>query len=171
MFTRKRRLETDPPKNLGLCWEAPGLAWRGAPGTDSMLGDGRTLPVKKQDTAHEPECTSLCANPRKIERTFFGVSQWGSQSSLLRKLCFSACKTVLCALHLLLDLRYKVAIFQPELRALDLRYTAAIVQLELNTCTWRTRLALHSCDFQAGAQNLYFAYYTCTSKLRSSSQS
>ena len=67
-------------------------------------------------------------------------------------------------------LYYKVAAFQPELvlRALDLRYTAAIVQLELTTCTLRTRLVLQSCDFQAGAQNLYFAHYTCTSKLRSS---
>ena len=65
---------------------------------------------------------------------------------------------------------YKVAIFQPELvlRALDLRYTAAIVQLELKICTLRTRHVLQSCDFQAGAQNLYFAYYSCTSKLRSS---
>ena len=68
---------------------------------------------------------------------------------------------------------YKVAIFQAELvlHALDLRYTAAIVQLELKTFALRTRLVLQSCDFQAGAQNLYFAYYTCTSKLRSSSQS
>ena len=73
----------------------------------------------------------------------------------------------------MLDFYYKVAIFQPELvlRALDLRYTAAIVQLELKTCTLRTRLVLQNCDFQAVAQNLYFAYYTCTSKLRSSSQS
>ena len=72
-----------------------------------------------------------------------------------------------------LDLYYKVAIFQPELvlRALDLRCTAAIVQLELKTCTLRTRLVLQSCDFRAGAQNLHFAHYTCTSKLGSSSQS
>ena len=68
---------------------------------------------------------------------------------------------------------YKVAILQPELvlRALDLRYKAAIVKLELKTCTLRARLVLQSCDFRAGAQNLYFAYYTCTSKLRSSSRS
>ena len=46
-----------------------------------------------------------------------------------------------------------------------------IVQLLLKTCTLRTRLVLQSCDFRAGAQNLYFAYSTCTSKLRSSSQS
>ena len=69
------------------------------------------------------------------------------------------------ALHAL-DLYYKVAIFQPELGC-----TAAIVQLLLKTCTLRTRLVLQSCDFRAGAQNLYFACYTCTSKLRSSSQS
>ena len=46
--------------------------------------------------------------------------------------------------------------------------TAAIVQLELETCTLRTRLVLHSCDFQAGAQTLYFAFQpeleTCTSR-------
>ena len=47
-FTWKCRLETGPPKNLGLFWETPGLPWRGAPGTDSMLGDGRTFPVKKK---------------------------------------------------------------------------------------------------------------------------
>ena len=73
----------------------------------------------------------------------------------------------------MLDLCYKVAIFQPELvlRALDLRYTAAIVQLELKTCTLRARLVLQSCDSPAGPQNLYFAHYTCTSKLRSFSES
>ena len=61
--------------------------------------------------------------------------------------------------------------FQPELvlRALDLCYTDAIVQLELKTCTLRTML--QSCVIRAGAQNLYFVSYTCTSKLRSSSQS
>ena len=81
-------------------------------------------------------------------------------------------------------LRFSIWSWTPALRALDLhacttklrfssrswyfvdlRYTAAIVQLELKTCTLRTRLVLQSCDFQAGDQNLYFAYYTCATKL------
>ena len=119
-------------------------------------------------------------------KTFFCISQWGSQSSQLRKLCFSACKTVLCVLRC-----YKVTIFNLErdtcascarlvLQSCDfpagagktvLRALDSIVQLELKTCTLRTRVVLQSCIFRAGAQNLYFAYYTCTSKLPSSSQS
>ena len=55
------------------------------------------------------------------------------------------------------DLYYRVAIFQLE--------PVAIYQLELETVTSRTRLVLQSRDFRAGAQNLYFAYYTCTSKV------
>ena len=48
LFPWKCRLETGPPNNLGLFRETPGLPWRGAPGTDSMLGDGRTFPVQKK---------------------------------------------------------------------------------------------------------------------------
>ena len=84
-------------------------------------------------------------------------------------------------------LRFSIWRWTPALRALDLYYKVAIFQPELENCTSRARLALHSCDsparaenpyfvrtrldIRAGAQNLYFAHYTCTSKLRSSSQS
>ena len=53
------------------------------------------------------------------------------------------------------------------------RSTCCYVQLELKTCILRTRLALQSCDFQAGAQNLYLRFKvaifqpeleTCTSR-------
>ena len=73
---------------------------------------------------------------------------------------------------------------------MELETCASRARLVLQSCnfpagagTSRTRLALHSCDcparadalqscdFRAAAQSLYFAYYTCTSKLRSSSQS
>ena len=68
--------------------------------------------------------------PKKIiKENMFRYKPLGLAIKPTAKLCFSACKTVLCALH------------------------------------------LQSCDFRAGAQNLYFACYTCTSKLRSSSQS
>ena len=57
-----------------------------------------------------------------------------------------------------LDLYYKVAIFQLELEActslVRLVYKVAIFELELETCTSCTRLALQSCDFPE----------TCTSR-------
>ena len=68
-------------------------------------------------------------------------------------------------------------IFQLELRKCTSRtrravhYKVAIVQLELRNCTSRTTLVLQSCDFPAGAAEVYFAYYTCTTKLRFSSWS
>ena len=112
------------------------------------------------------------------------------------KLRFSSwsCASVLRVL----DLYYKVAMFEPEildlhytvatfelemrkctsrtrlvlitklrcsswscgsvLRVLDLYYKVAIFELELRKCTSRTRLALQSCDFRAGAAEVYFAY-------------
>ena len=81
-------------------------------------------------------------------------------------------------LHVL-DLYYKVAIFQLALEActshvVDWYYKVAIFELELEACTSCTRLALqscdfpetctscatlvlHSCDFPARAGNQYFA--------------
>ena len=44
------------------------------------------------------------------------------------------------------------------LRVLDLYYKVAIFELELRKCTSLTRLVLQSCDFRAGAAELYFAY-------------
>ena len=52
------------------------------------------------------------------------------------------------------------------LRVLDLYYQVAIFELELRKCTSRTRLVLQSCDFRAGAAELYFACKTCATKLR-----
>ena len=101
-------------------------------------GPPKSKKYTKQDRANEPECASLCASPRKyIERTFFGISQWGPQSSQLPKLCFSACKTVLRS-----TCCYKVTIFN----------------LELHTCASRARLVLQSCDSPARAGKLYFAH-------------
>ena len=100
---------------------------------------------------------------RKPKRTFFGISQWGSQSSLLRKLCFSACKTVLCVLNMLLQS------WTPALRALDLHFKAAIFQPELGTCTSRTILALQSCDFPARAGKLHTSCTRLVLQLRFSS--
>ena len=48
------------------------------------------------------------------------------------------------------------------LRALDLYYKVAILDLELRKCTSRTSLVLQSCDFQAGAAEVCFAHYSCT---------
>ena len=59
------------------------------------------------------------------------------------------------AAEVLLDLYYKVAIFELELRnctsrtrlLLDLYYKVAIFEREMRKCTSRTRLVLQSCDF------------------------
>ena len=66
--------------------------------------------------------------------------------------------------------------WKPVLRVLDLYYKVAIFQLELEPCTSRTRLVLQSRDFPARARSLYFAYlcfayYTYTTKSRYSSWS
>ena len=50
-------------------------------------------------------------------------------------------------------------------------YKVAIFERELRKCTSRTRLVIQSCDFRAGAAEVYFAYSTCTTKLRFSSWS
>ena len=67
--------------------------------------------------------------------------------------------------------------------ALLLLLHSYVFNLELDTCASRARLVLQSCDFPAGAgtstklrfsswsSKPVFAYYTCTSQLRSSSQS
>ena len=41
-------------------------------------------------------------------------------------------------------------------RILDLRYKVAFSELELRRCTSRTRLALQSYNFRAGAAQVYF---------------
>ena len=59
-----------------------------------------------------------------------------------------------------LDLYYKVAIFELELRKCTLRtlyYKVAIFELEMRKCTSRTRLVIQSCDFRAGDAEVYFA--------------
>ena len=57
------------------------------------------------------------------------------------------------------------------LPVLDLYYKVAIFELEMRKCTSRTRFVLQSCDFRAGAAEVFFAYWTCTTKLRFSSWS
>ena len=44
------------------------------------------------------------------------------------------------------------------LRVLDLHDKVAIFGLEMRKCTSRTRLVLQSCDFRAGAAEVYVAY-------------
>ena len=44
------------------------------------------------------------------------------------------------------------------LRVLDLYYKVSIFELEMRKCTLRTRLVLQSFDFRAGAAEVYFAY-------------
>ena len=61
-----------------------------------------------------------------------------------------------------LDLHDKVSIFELErcgsvLPVLDLYHKVAIFELKLRKCTSRTRLVLQSCDFGAGAAEVYFA--------------
>ena len=61
--------------------------------------------------------------------------------------------------------------FGTALRVPDWHCKVAIFELELWNCTSRTRLALQSCDFRAGALEMYFAYQTGSTKLRFSSSS
>ena len=44
------------------------------------------------------------------------------------------------------------------LRVLDLYYKLAIFELEMRKCTLRTRLVLQSFDFRAGDAEVYLAY-------------
>ena len=64
-------------------------------------------------------------------------------------------------LHVL-DLQDKVAIFELEMRKCTFRarlvLKVSIFELEMRKCTSRTRLVLQSCDFRAGAAEVYFAY-------------
>ena len=66
----------------------------------------------------------------------------------------------------ILDLYYKVGTklglsswsCGSVLCVLDLYYKVAIFELELRKCTSLTRLVLQSCDFRAGAAEVYFVY-------------
>ena len=55
-------------------------------------------------------------------------------------------------------LRFSIWSCESVLRVLDLYYKVAIFELELRKCPSRTRLVLQSCDFRAGAMEVYFAY-------------
>ena len=140
------------------------------------LGPMDVQPLCKQDRAHEPECTSLCANPTIIRENIFRYKPMGlAIKPTALTMFFSLSNCTLRAPLVATKLRFSIWRWTPALRALDLYYKVAIFQPELENCTSRARLALHSCDCPAraetGAQNLYFAYFSCTSKLRSSSQS
>ena len=56
------------------------------------------------------------------------------------------------------DFPARAGLRAPVFRVLDLYYKVAIFQLELEACTSRVRLVLQSCDFSAGAGNLHFAH-------------
>ena len=143
-----------------------------------------------QDRAHEPEWTSLCARQKIIRENIFRYKPMGLAIKPTAQTMFFS--FTLRAPLVATKLRFSIWRWTPALRALDVYYKVAIFQPELENCTSRTRLALHSCDcpagaenlyfvrnrlvqqsrdIQAGPQDLYFAYYTCTSKLRSSSHS
>ena len=55
-------------------------------------------------------------------------------------------------------LRFSSWICGSVLRVLDLYYKVAIFELEMRKCTSRPRLVLQSCDFRAGAAEVYFYY-------------
>ena len=62
------------------------------------------------------------------------------------------------------------------LRVLFFYYKVANFELELWKCTSRTRVVLQSCDFPAGAAEVYFAIFElelrkCTSRTRLARQS
>ena len=57
------------------------------------------------------------------------------------------------------------------LRVLHLWYEVAMLELELQKCILGTMLVLASCVFQAGAAEVCFACYTCTTQFRSLSWS
>ena len=67
---------------------------------------------------------------------------------------------------------YKVAIFQLELRQCTSRTTLVLkscdFELGLRKCISFFTVVLQSCDFRTGAAEVYFAFYTCTTKLRCS---
>ena len=74
------------------------------------------------------------------------LSSWGCQG-VLRK--YDTC---------IEKLRFSSWRCGSVLRVLDLYYKVAIFELELRKCTSRTRLVLQSCDFRAGDAEVYFAY-------------
>ena len=55
-------------------------------------------------------------------------------------------------------LRFSIWSCGSVLHVLDLHYKVAIFELEMRKCTSRTRLVLQSCDFRAGDAEVYFAY-------------
>ena len=61
-----------------------------------------------------------------------------------------------------LDLYYKVVIFELELRKCSSRTRLALLhyifELEMRKCTSRTGLVLQSCDFRAGDAEVCLAY-------------
>ena len=62
----------------------------------------------------------------------------------------------------MLDLYYKVAIFELELRKCTSCTRLVLQSCDFRAgaakCTSRTRLVLQSCDFRAGAVEVYFAH-------------
>ena len=89
----------------------------------------------------------------------------------LRILSWS-CGSVLCVLHLCFEaaevyfacytcttkLRFSIWSCASVLRVLHLYSNAAIFKLKLRKCTSRGTLVLQSCDFRAGAAEVYLAY-------------
>ena len=58
-----------------------------------------------------------------------------------------------------LDLYYKVGIFELELRKCTSRTRLVLQRCDFRAgCTSRTRLVLQSCDFRSVAAEVYFAY-------------
>ena len=56
--------------------------------------------------------------------------------------------------------------FVCESRSEGLNHRVAVFELELRKRASRTTLVLPSCNFRAGAAEVYFTYYTCATKLR-----
>ena len=98
-------------------------------GTDDP---SRRASLKKQDGAHEPECTSLCASPRKDWRDHLSVKANGARNQAY------------CA-------NYAFQLVKLYFACSACCYKETIFNLELDTCASRARLVLQTCDFPAGA--------------------
>ena len=110
-------------------------------------------------------CTSHLYDKAILELKLQKCTARYTCTTKLRFLSWS-CESVLRAL----DMRYTAAAIlscgcESVLRV-HLCYKVAVFELELRKCTSRATLVPQSCDFRAGAAEVYFAYYTCTTNLR-----
>ena len=140
---------------------APATATTNAKATATTTKTKTKQKTKNKKQTRQSSRTRMHTSVRKpkkiIRENNFRYKTMGSQSSQL-KYIFQVAKTVLCAPLVATKLRFSIWSWTPALRSLDLYYKVAIFQPELENCTSPTRLALHTFDCPARAENLYFAY-------------